>query len=180
MLGATEKGPQIAAQQKDQYHASMNWIQDGPAQGLRRQHQFTKVRGGLIPSAKVATDDASSEDRNAEDGLSLMQLRSVLCPPDAVVTRPASIQQETDLQATNRSCEWGSSRTCISEPEWPADMGEMPPRLLYDALVQAGLTFPRGLGLGWDGIHPRMLSRLSDFTLKWIVCVLVQSEKSGN
>ena len=73
----------------------------------------------------------------------------------------------------------GSNLTCVAEPEWPADMGEMPPRLLEDALIQAGLTFPRGLGLGWDGIHPRMLSRVSDFLLRWIACVLVQREKSG-
>ena len=120
-----------------------------------------------------------TEDRSAEDGISLEQLRSVLCPPDTVVSRPASMQEETNLQAEKWSCEWGSSKTCIAEPEWPADMGEMPPRLLEDALVQAGLTFPRGLGLGWDGIHPRMLSRLSNFTQKWIVSILVQSEKSG-
>ena len=52
--------------------------------------------------------------------------------------------------------------------------------MLEDALIQAGLTFPRGLGLGWDGIHPRMLSRVSDFLLRWIACIMVLSERSGN
>ena len=109
--------------QKDQYHATMNWIQDGPVQGLRRQHQFTKVRGGWIPSAMVEAGEASSEDRSSEDGLSLVQLRSALCPPDVIVMQPASIQEETDLEAANWSCEWGGRSSPVlpnlsCQPTW--------------------------------------------------------------
>ena len=46
---AEEKATQLERQaQKDQYHNTVNWIQDGPSKGLRKQHQFTKVRGGWV------------------------------------------------------------------------------------------------------------------------------------
>ena len=87
---ATKMADQLERQaQKDQFQASMNWLQEGPAKGLRRQHQYTKVRGGWVPSAMVTEDVAEAEDRTAEDGISLEQLRSVLCPPDTVVLRHA-------------------------------------------------------------------------------------------
>ena len=36
---ATEKAGQLEKQaQKDQFQASMDWRQEGPAKGLRRQH----------------------------------------------------------------------------------------------------------------------------------------------
>ena len=90
------------------------------------------------------------------------------------------MQEEIDVQAESWSCVWGSNKTCTADPQWPADMGEIPPLLLEDSLVQAGLSFARGLGLGWDGIHPRMLARISPFLLRWIACVMLISERSGS
>ena len=72
---ATEKADQLERQaQKDQFQASMNWMQEGPSKGLRRQHQYTKVRGGWVPSAMMKEEAAETEDRSAEDGISLEQL----------------------------------------------------------------------------------------------------------
>ena len=90
--------------QKAQFHATMAWLQDGPSQGLRRQHQFTKVRGGWVQSAVVNGEPQGSEEGTVEDGLSPEQLRSVARPPDASMMQPASIQQETELQAANWHC----------------------------------------------------------------------------
>ena len=83
------------------------------------------------------------------------------------------------MQGTNWKCECGSELTYVTEPMWPADMGEMPLKLVEDSIVQAGRTVPRGIGLGWDGIHPSVLAGVSDFLLRWIACILVQAEKSG-
>ena len=55
----------------------------------------------------------------------------------------------------------------------------LPPKLLNDSLMQAALTFPAHLGLGWDGIHPRMLARVSPFLLNWIACTLLHCELVG-
>ena len=103
-----------------------------------------------MESALVEAGETSHEELSIEDGLSSLQLSSVLRPPDAVRMQPASIQQETELQATNWSCEWGSELTCVRDPVWPEDMGIMPPKLLEDSIVQAANTFPVGLGL-WLG-----------------------------
>ena len=114
--------------QKAHFMATMAWLQDGPANGLRRQHQFTKVKGGGVQPALVNAGPRSPEEVAVEDGLSPEQLKDVLRPPDASMMRTASVQQETEVQVASWHCEWGSELTCVREPEWPADMGAMPPR----------------------------------------------------
>ena len=38
---------------------------------------------------------------------------------------------------------------------------------------------PGGTGLGWGGIHPRAILRLSDETLEWLADVLRHRETTG-
>ena len=47
-------------------------------------------------------------------------------------------------------------------------MGAAPTKLMVRALTQAAMTFPVGVGLGWDGIHPRAICRLSEAMLEWL------------
>ena len=100
-------------------------------------------------------------------------------PPRVVTHMPAFMQEETDIQATAWRCEWGSNLTCVEEPQWPEDMGSMPELLLNDSILQAALTFPVGTGLGWDGIHPSVLLRVSPFLLRWIALVMWRCEETG-
>ena len=58
-------------------------------------------------------------------------------------------------------------------------MGDAPPDLWSDAVLEAAMTFPVDTGLGWDGIHPRCLNRLSKELLDWLVLILRQAERSG-
>ena len=62
---------------------------------------------------------------------------------------------------------------------WPKDMGAAPVKLMIPALTQAAMTFPTGTGLGWDGIHPRAICRLSESTLEWLAKVLYRCEVIG-
>ena len=167
--------------QRAQYLSWTSWLQEGPAAGLKRQHQFTKVKSGWVESALTQENDETQGDEGAkhEDGLSPEQLKSVVKPPDVMTCRPATMQEETDSQATAWRCEWGSNLTCIEEPQWPEDIGCMPEVLLNDSIVQAALTFPKGTGLGWDGVHPRVLTRVSPFLLRWIARVMAHCEKTG-
>ena len=55
----------------------------------------------------------------------------------------------------------------------------MPPQLVAHALIAAAMTFPVGTGLGWDGIHPRAICRLSYDTLLWIAEVIHLCEVTG-
>lgn len=77
----------------------------------------------------------------------------------------------------NWHCEWGSNLTCVQEPQWPSDIGELPARLLEDSVVQAALIFPNGTGLGWDSIHPKTLTRVSRPVLRWVACIMREAEK---
>ena len=164
--------------QMAQFLAWIDWMHEGPAGGLRKQHQFTKIKGGWVESATIGMQGVTSEEAEIEEGVSAEQLRKTLHPA-AMEQQPANIQEETDQQAENWHSEWGSNLTCVQEPQWPADLGELPPRLLEDSLVQAALTFPVGTGLGWDGIHPRLLSRLWRPALRWVACILMEAERSG-
>ena len=58
-------------------------------------------------------------------------------------------------------------------------MGEAPPQLWNEALLEAAMTFPVDTRLGWDGIHPRCLNRLSSELLTWLVLILKHAEKTG-
>ena len=164
--------------QKAQFLAWQSWMHEGPAVGLRKQHQFTKVKGGWVESATVKAPQVSTEEAEVEDGLSLSQLRSALHPA-VFEKQPASIQEETDLQAEAWHSEWGSELARVQEPTWPSDIGLFPPRLVEDAILEAAMTFPIGTGLGWDGLHPRCLARVSRSTVRWIACVMQEAENSG-
>ena len=80
--------------QRAQYLAWMTWLQEGPAAGLRRQHQFTKVKTGWVESALLQETGNDDEATCVEDGVSLQQLATAVQPPDVVMHRPASMQEE--------------------------------------------------------------------------------------
>ena len=58
-------------------------------------------------------------------------------------------------------------------------MGPPPVKLMIEAICQAAMMFPVGTGLGWDGIHPRAICRLSQATLEWLAEVLHYCETMG-
>ena len=58
-------------------------------------------------------------------------------------------------------------------------MAPPPAKLMVEAICQAAMTFPVGIGLGWDGIHPRAICRLSQYTLEWLARVLYYCETTG-
>ena len=50
---------------------------------------------------------------------------------------------------------------------------------MVHALVTVAMTFPVGTGLGWDGIHPMAICRLSEPTLEWLAVVIYHCEVTG-
>ena len=75
--------------------------------------------------------------------------------------------------------QWGSKNPRPEEIEWPVAMGPPPTKLMVGAVCQAAMTFPSGTGLGWDGIPPRAICRLSKSTLEWLADVLYYCETTG-
>ena len=89
-----------------------------------------------------------------------------------------SLQQTVDDQAITWSKHWACDLH-MPPCEWPRDMGPLPEQLTLSDFKEALRTFPTGLGLGWDGLHPRALLRLGDVTLDAILRVLFPAKPAG-
>ena len=169
---------QEAQAQRAQLLAWRSWMHEGPAGGLRKQHQFTKVKGGWVEAAEVAAPVPLEDSLATEEGVSLSMLKAAMQPAVAIKC-PANLQEETDLQAVGWHREWGSELTEVEELHWPQDVGPVPARMLEDAILDAAMTFPIGTGLGWDGLHPRCLTRVSRSTIRWVSCIMQEAERTG-
>ena len=123
--------------------------------------------------SKVDTDD----EIDAVDGLShdqLDELREQLSSNFA----PANAQQEADDEATEWHKQWGKGMV-MRPVVWPTDLGDELPEILYEQLVVAGETFPVETGLGWDRLHPRVISRLSKPLVLMLISLIIRCEREG-
>ena len=156
-----------------------HWLQEGAAKGLRRKHRFSRNADGWCESMLVDQNGSSTCERDDLDGLSEQQLASVRGAGKDANLSPAEAQQEANQAAKDWGRQWGCERDDIEDTKWPDDLGEAPPQLWVEAVLDAAMTFPVDTGLGWDGVHPRCLGRLSSELLDWLVLILRHAEKTG-
>ena len=106
---ALEKVKQQEGQaQRAHLLAWQSWMHEGPADGLRKQHQFTKVEGGWVEAVEIVVPQPLEDSQVVEDGVPLFQLQGA--PQPAVSVKcPANLQEETDLQARGWHKEWDRS-----------------------------------------------------------------------
>ena len=90
---------------------------------------------------------------------------------------PADAQAVAEGEATAWGKHWMVGEA-VDEVSWPDD-GEVPLELTEQILLKAAVSFPDHSGLGWDGVHPRVLTRISKPLLRWLVAVLTECEKAG-
>jgi hypothetical protein len=115
-------------------------------------------------------DSLSTElgEEDNPDGLSEEQLRQLKLTA-VVKGAPVDAQCEANDQASAWAVQWGADLKEVKQVDWPSDMGTPPAKLMVHAIKKAALTFPADTGLGWDGIHPRAICRLSNDTVEWLV-----------
>ena len=157
----------------------MQWLEGRPASGLRRQHQFIRNATGWTETALgKSSGNGELGEHDELDGLSEAQVEAIM---DKVCdgNSPADVQSEVNDQADAWKEIWGAGLVDKDEPTWPLDLGEIPPMIVAQALLAAANTFPKGTGLGWDGLHPIIQNRLSQGALLWICAVLHEAEKTG-
>lgn len=154
------------------------WLHEGPANGLSRQHRFTRLPTGWTQSAASSGKGNELGESDDLDGLSEDQLEALRIG-QVEKGVPSDAQCEANDQADAWAIQWGSQLTEVTEPEWPLDLGAIPPKLMVHALLQAANKFPARSELGWDAVHPRAISRLSERTLFWLVEVLRHCEIMG-
>ena len=172
---AEERAAQRAALSK-----WVNWIHDGQADGLRRQHQFSRTTQGWTTTKKSSGEvqhiDVDDELDQVE-GLSIEDLNALKFD-QAAGSPPATAQQQADDEAEAWHMQWGKG--LADEPlVWPADMGEDLPRILREELIEAARTFPNHTGLGWDRLHPKSIERMSNGTVDLLVKTLLKCEEDG-
>ena len=117
----------VEAQERAAQRAAMckwtEWIHDGPASGLRRQHLFSRGCDGWTPTKPGS---GSYEPINPEDelddieGLSREDL-DALRFEQCIGNPPASAQQQADDEA-ERWQELGKGLK-LKDMQWPDDMG---------------------------------------------------------
>ena len=154
-----------------------DWIHDGPASGLRRQHQFSRGTQGWTPTRKCLSEvqpiDAEDEMDHVE-GLSREELDAVKV--DQVGGNPpANAQQQVDDEAEAWMGQWGKG-TRVEPLIWPSDMRDELAQILREELIEASDTFPNHTGLGWDRLHPKAIGRLANETVDLLVRVLLIRE----
>ena len=84
-----------------------DWLQEGPAKGLRRQHRFSRTADGWCESMMADGDGSSTNDRDDLDGLSEQQLAPVKCVGKDASQSPAEAQQEANKAAKDWGKQWG-------------------------------------------------------------------------
>ncbi len=147
----------------------LTWLVGGHAQGLGRQHRFTKPRGGWVPSGvgqapqptRSCYDDVRGEAAERPDGREVDVEGEADCVawtnlavqhPEGRV--PMNRQQVAEHQARWWSSFWGTGLS-LARPRWPCDIGERAlPRPTVAQMRAALRTFPAGAARPWDGTPP--------------------------
>ena len=114
--------------------AFAQWLQDGPAAGLKRQHQMSRTAVGWIPAAigEVEADEhgfeAGDED-SPEVAAAARQVRSLQAP--------LSMQQAAEAERVRWSAEWAVGDDTIQPPSWEGarDLEPPPPHLFSKNLL---------------------------------------------
>ena len=165
-------------------HASLmkwtQWIHEGPADGQRRQHRFTRTVKGWTATAKSTGMLHGVEQEDEWDdleGVDVDELNQLRMEQDLAGT-PATAQQEADDEAEAWGKHWGVG-TQMEPLQWPDDMGEGLPELIVEELLEASGTFPTETGLGWDQWHPRVTERLAYSTMLLLVAIILECERTG-
>ncbi len=154
-----------------------DWIHGGPAQGLGRQHRFSRTPIGWAP-ARVASGVATAVDELDDEGVSERDLR-LLIVPSGEPAQPLCAQLGVEAEADQWAGHWDAAPTPAA-PKWPTDLGPLPAPIVTDHLLAAAVTFPEETGLGWDSAHPRALLRLPRFMIDRLVLILMAAELIGH
>lgn len=135
MVDTTERAAGIAGAQ-----AFTNWLHEGSANGLKRQHLLTRTATGWIPTKVDSAETTSNEDPDELEGLSAAELAAVRGVPDSAPS-PLGAQQTANAERVVWGSEWGAGAS-RQEPMWTSDDSMIPLQLIL-AEFRAGLaTFP--------------------------------------
>ena len=102
------------------------WVAGGPAGGLRRQHQFTRIATGWTETALNKQSGNELGNQDDLDGLSEAQIEAIKAEVRDEHS-PADAHAEVENLAVAWKKVWGHDLPDKSDPVWPDDLGVIPP-----------------------------------------------------
>ena len=162
------------------------WLQEGEAKGIARQHAMSKCPGQWVPGKMVkeraGQDDALAMVLRQWEGVyeenQIGRLVATIQARGAELEVPANIQQEVDVEGAKWAAEWAAGET-VEECRWPDDLEELA-SINAHSIREAAATFADGVGLGWERLHPKALCRLPDAMLDEMGEVMMAAEGAGS
>jgi len=150
-----------------------DWLQEGPAKGLKRQHLLSRTAAGWTPSREGAEPETVINEFDEVDGISLDELKRTL-QPNSNASTPLASQSSANAERADWGEQW-ASHCKHDQLQWPDSIEtEQMQHLTLKHFREALFSFPAGTGLSWDGLHPRALLRLPDSVLyQWIALMLL-------
>ena len=176
------------------------FVLSGPAQGLGRQHKFSKDCCGWVPSTvsrstasgkftvlKQLESDQWASRRvrlgfsviNLLDGATSVAAQDILgAAPTPSVPAPLTVQGEVDAQTEKWATVWLEGTVLHRAWGSSLDIPTRTPSLIE--LRRACNTFKVDTGTSWEGIGPKVLSRCSDEVLTGLIALLTACEVAGS
>jgi len=152
------------------------WIADGRANGLKRQHLLSRIATGWIPDKCGPREEVHTSELDDLEGISQEQLRlAVEYSPS--IDSPLAAQDAANSERMAWGSQWAVD-TVHDQLDWPEEMEQLPPMSL-ERFKSTLFSFAAGTGLGWDGVHPRALLRLPDELLRLWMALLLKCERMG-
>ena len=104
----------------------MAWLQEGPSNGIGRQHKLSRTATRWIPNRLAPVDDENVYDDveglTAEEQAQLMHA----APPADGPCSPMGSHREADEQRTAWGIHWGTGKE-REKPQWPKELAALPP-----------------------------------------------------
>ena len=124
-----------------------DWVHDGPAQGLKRQHLLSRTATGRIPSRKGPEPSVDINEFDDLDGISTEELKLALQPSICRDT-PLASQKSANTERTSWCDQWASQQK-HDELHWPVSIEtEQLQHLTLKHFRAALFSFPAGTGRG--------------------------------
>ena len=141
---------------------------------------MSRTATGWIPS-RSGKDTAIGQE--AEDDCEESPELELATTPTTLIgdspPTPMGSQREADEQRMAWGQQWATGKV-VEQPHWTLVVAQQIPLLTIQAFEQACTSFPASIGLGWDNIHPRALSRLPKRLQQQLVEVLMAAELYGS
>ena len=138
------------------------WLTTGPAEGLKRQHLFSRAATGWTSEKVGEQPETNLSELDDLEGLSAEQLR-VAFSPTTSTDSPLGAQFLANSEKNDWAKQWAEMAE-HDKLEWPDETEPLSP-MSVKIFRQALFSFAASTGLGWDGVHPRALLRLPDDVL---------------